>query len=160
MGLILAIALLIVALLAAAGGLILYALKKVDFIIIEGFGKSRAVTFPHFLRNGGHGASPAPYIEAVNTFLCAFFDSTEPQAAFGCDDIRSESPTNPVLSPLTGLDYDSIRCRLRVMSGLDPVVNRQSDTGTIHATIGNCDVKFRTLFTAKAASIVVEKIDA
>ncbi|HEX4139657.1 MAG TPA: hypothetical protein VHY09_04870, partial [Candidatus Methylacidiphilales bacterium] len=100
-----------------------------------------------------------PLVVPVNAFLLAFIDSTVDRVEFTPDDIRVEGVKDPMLSTLEGLDYHAIRCRLRVISGLNPVVNRNSETGVIQMTVRQHEVKLRSIFAAKAASIVLEKIE-
>ena len=100
----------------------------------------------------------APCVFHVNAFLSDFLKSEVNRVEFTPVDIREACVANPTFAALQGLDYDTIRCRLRIMSGLDPVVNQESQTGLIHLTAHSREMKLRTIFAAKAAAIVVEKV--
>ncbi len=99
-----------------------------------------------------------PYVFHVNAFLSEFLKSDVGSVEFTPTDICEACGANPLLAELQGLDYDTIRCRLRVMSGLDPIVNQEPQTGLIRLTAHSREVKLRTVFAAKAAAIAVEKI--
>ena len=101
-----------------------------------------------------------PTIFAVNTFLSSFFISAEKTIGFSTRDL--EHPGNAsLLGLLEGVDYETIRLRLRVMCSLNPVVNRGEEEGVIRMTFSRYqEVEFRVVFAAKGESILIEKQDA
>ena len=138
-----------------------YVCSQADLIVFtSASGKQFSIDCSHWFRSSrsfGETQS-SPYVFHVNSFLSDFLKSEVGRLEFTPADIREVCGDNSTLAALQGLDYDTIRCRLRVMSGLDPIVNQEPQTGLIHLTAHSREVKLRTIFAAKAAAIAIEKL--
>jgi hypothetical protein len=105
--------------------------------------------------------SSAPYIKLVNTFLRDFIDSSEKTVEFTADDLKPNAVVRPILQSLQGEDYEIIRCRLRVISNLNPVVNTKTEEGKILLGFSSSsgipqNIEIRSLFAPKGKSISLE----
>jgi len=92
----------------------------------------------------------------INTFLTSFVISTERTIRFNARDLELSGDAS-LLQLLRGVDFETIRLRLRIMCSLNPVVNREEEEGVIRMTISYQDVEFRVVFAAKGESILIEK---
>jgi hypothetical protein len=101
----------------------------------------------------------APCIQPVNEFFAAFIDSAETAIQVSANDLLASPGRDPLLAPLLGLDYDTIRLRLRIISSLNPEVNLSEEVGTITLISRGTNVVLRSIFAPKAASIRLEKTD-
>ena len=117
---------------------------------------------PQFIQRWVLGIKPSPpsmlnraSVQPVNEFLAAFVNSTETDIQFSADGLCTGA--NALLTPLRGLDYDTIRLRLRAISSLNPVVNLHEETGTITLVFGPRTVVLRSIFAPKGAAIVLKK---
>ncbi len=93
---------------------------------------------------------------AINTFLTSFVISTEKAIRINARDLDLSGSAS-LLRLLRGVDFETIRLRLRIMRNLNPVVNREQEEGVIRMTISYQDVEFRVVFAAKGESILIEK---
>jgi hypothetical protein len=119
---------------------------------------------PEFIQRWVFGIKPPPfrilhgaYIQPVNEFLAAFVNSTEAEIQLCADDLRTSAVASLPLALLQGLDYETIRLRLRTISSLNPVVNLSEETGTITLVIRRRTVVLHSVFTPKGASIILKK---
>jgi hypothetical protein len=119
---------------------------------------SRGTPDPDFLDL--EGAIPAPHIFIVNRFLEGFLAAAEVRIQFDEEEINRGNGANPLVETLRESKYENIRLRLRVMSSLNPVVNREREEGTINGTMRGREFKLRTIFAPKGESITIEKIVA
>jgi hypothetical protein len=144
-----------------AGGYFCYLCSQSDLIVItSASGREFTIDCSHWFRrrNCYSDFRLSPCVSRVNAFLANFLKSEESRIEFTLGDIRDESRDDPLLAELRGLDYDTVRCRLRVISGFDPVVNQSPEEGLIHMTSYSREVKLRTIFAANGAAIAIEKL--
>jgi hypothetical protein len=152
---------LVLSIVVLAGVYVCYVCSQADLIVFtSSSGREFTIDCSRWFGRSGTGEeiSTAPYVFHVNEFLSDFLKSGKERIEFTPTDIRDGQVANPILASLQGLDYEMIRCRLRVVSGLDPVVNQGSQVGSIHLTEHSREVKLRTIFDAKAAAIAIEKL--
>lgn len=101
-----------------------------------------------------------------NGFLRAFCDSD--LDSIKIEDAAFNTDANPVLKHLRGGSYREIRNRLRILSNLDPVVNRTEESGRIHLSYATDDAdgdnapfrdaELRTVFPVDQTGFFIHKI--